>query len=40
MIENVINFLLGLVVIVIGGAMAFATFLVAESTKKERRREE
>ena len=36
---DIVNFLLGLVVIVMAGAMAFATFFVAESTKEERRRE-
>ena len=38
MLEGIINFLLTAVVLVIGGTMAFATFFIAESLKKERRR--
>ena len=37
MSEEIMNFFGALVVLVIGGTMAFATFFVAESVKKERR---
>lgn len=40
MYETLINILLNLVVLVIGGTMAFATFFVAQMEKKDKLRRE
>lgn len=38
MIEKIIEFLLALVALVIGGTMAFATFFIAQEVKQDRLR--